>query len=118
MNGWTTQSERIHRAEQSLFSRMPEWAKKAYHNDPTVHAAVRECLRREAGTEEIIWSICAALHEERNHFRTMAAESLDSKPWVVTIPACDRCHGSGEVVDIRRGCDVGLMPCPKCKEAK
>ena len=32
--------------------------------------------------------------------------------------ACDRCKGSGEVVDIRRGCDMGLMPCPKCKEAK
>lgn len=68
------------------WSSMPDWAKHAYHNDPTVNRVMKECAYRETEKAEMLWRLAGALYEQRNQMRDTVIHMKESEPIVVMMP--------------------------------
>lgn len=65
---------------------MPDWAKHAYHNCPTVNRVMKECALRETTREEMQWRVAGALYEQRNQWKETALHLKQYEPLVVKMP--------------------------------
>jgi len=65
---------------------MPDWAKHAYHNCPTVNRVMKECALCETTREEMQWRVAGALYEQRNQWKETALNLKQYEPRVVKMP--------------------------------
>lgn len=65
---------------------MPDWAKEAYHNDPTINRVMTECSLIEMTAHEMQWRVCAAMYEQRNQWRETAIHLKEQMPIAVKMP--------------------------------
>jgi hypothetical protein len=68
----------------------PEWVLSAYHNCPIVHRSMTKCAMAETSKEEMLWRLCGALYEQRNHFKDMATELYKYKPLSFSLPVIEK----------------------------
>ncbi len=65
---------------------MPDWAKRAYHNDPTFSRVLIECSAHNMSCEDAQWRLIAALYEQRDQWRDTAIYLKQYEPIVTTPP--------------------------------